>query len=108
MVHLLPPFLRIHADLERTGPCASRAHDYTFPSTVWPRRGCFRVTPWLSVHKGNLDAALHRHGKPLDLSPSLISICLSGSSGNRDNFSSPTGAEGKRVEPRAGLSFQFA
>lgn len=85
MMHLPPPFLRIHADLEHTGPSA---HNYTFPSTVWPRRGCFRVTPWLSVHKGNLDAALHSHGKSSDLSPSLISICLSGSIGNRDNFSS--------------------
>lgn len=28
--------------------------------------------------------------------------------GDRDNFSSHTGAEGKRVEPRAGLGFQFA
>lgn len=39
---------------------------------------------------------------------SIPHICLSGSGGNRDNFSSHTGAEGKRVEPGAGLGFQFA
>lgn len=51
----------------------------------------------LAVYKGSLDAALHSSGEPLDPSPSLAST-----------FLDTAGAEGKRVEPRAGLGFQSA
>lgn len=65
------------------------------------KEGLFQMMPRLSVHKGNLDAALHRNGEPPELSPSLTSAFLD-PAGTETTLAHIQGLKGKGWSPGQG------